>query len=136
MLGMSLHPKTSWASIPHLVTAADWADPSSYRVSPERLFPNVRGPGLECAPSLPSPLSQNRRLCLSRAGLLSGLGRRDMYIWRAGPSGAFHALFHDMQAGEFSAQAVTHGWSPDGITSVDKPKNPQSSLRPGPSYVH
>ena len=36
-----------------------------------------------------------------------------MYIWRA--SGTYHALFHDMQAGEFSAQAVTHGWSTDSI---------------------
>jgi hypothetical protein len=83
---MGLHPASSWASIPHLVTAGDWAVPASYRVHTERLLPQLRGPGLE-----------------------------DMFLWRT-RGGAFHALFHDMQGGEFSAAAVSHGWSTDGLS--------------------
>ena len=85
VLGMA-DPGT-WASIPHLVTASNWAVPASYRVHTNRLLPQLRGSGLE-----------------------------DMFLWHSSATGSFHALFHDMQDGEFSAAAVTHGWSEDGLS--------------------
>ena len=135
VLGMSLHPKTSWASIPHLVTAADWADPSSYRVSPDRLFPMLRGPGLECAPCFRLHHSQGRRLCLPPPGFLSGGA-----VWGAGTctSGARQARVGRSTRCSTTCKPASSAHRPSRTAGASMESRPSqtpigSIVAPGPS---
>ena len=78
-------PSPFTASRMHLVLASDWKDPTTYKESPDDLFPHIAANGVE-----------------------------DPFLYRD-QNGYFHAIFHNMYPGDIQESCGGHAYSVDGI---------------------
>eukprot|EP01062_Namystynia_karyoxenos_P040429 TRINITY_DN29489_c4_g1_i1.p1 TRINITY_DN29489_c4_g1~~TRINITY_DN29489_c4_g1_i1.p1 ORF type:complete len:443 (+),score=86.05 TRINITY_DN29489_c4_g1_i1:89-1330(+) len=77
--------KVDCCTFPHLLTASDWRDPTTYYPHPDPMFPNMKPYGSE-----------------------------DPFLWRDG-RGHYHAMFHDEQGATRSNAKGRHAASTDGV---------------------